>query len=126
MTEQAQPQSEIIEGGDRQSAKYALRDAANRLRSRADDLDAIADALERCTPKFDLSVTEDAADRPDITWQKRPPGHLAPDERPQDAEECRPVAQEGPLVHLVRLLLQLLADGYQDGRKPSESIQALA
>ena len=36
--------------GARQSARDTLRDAAKRLRHRADGLDSIADALERCVP----------------------------------------------------------------------------
>lgn len=54
---QSQPQqSESIGGGSgRQSANHALRDTAAFLRKRAEGLEAIADALERCTP----SGTED-------------------------------------------------------------------
>lgn len=44
--------------GNRQPASHALRDAAERLRSRASDLEAIADALERCTPEAGFNESD--------------------------------------------------------------------
>jgi len=57
---QPQPQSESIGGGSRQPASLALRDAAERLRRRADGLESIATALEQCVPKGRAGITEDS------------------------------------------------------------------